>query len=57
MTRTITAKDGQQFSTRLEKVGKHWVVNLESDSFVARVPLTPFLATLLTAKVKKGMQA
>jgi hypothetical protein len=56
MTRTIITKDGQPVSTTLEKYGTHLVVLLESETFAARVPLTPFIAALLTAKVKKGIQ-
>ncbi len=53
MTRTIISKDGQPVSTKLEK-GFVW---LESESFAARVPLTPFIVTLLAAKVRKGITA
>ncbi len=57
MTRTIIAKDGQPISTKLEKVAAHWVVSLESNTFAARVPLTPFIASLLARKATKGVTA
>jgi hypothetical protein len=57
MTRTIIAQDGQPVSTKLEKVAAHWVVNLESETFAARVPLTPFIASLLARKASKGCVA
>ncbi len=52
-TRTIIAQDGQPISTKLEK-GFVW---LESETFVARVPLTPFIAALLAAKIQRGAKA
>ena len=57
ITRTITARDGEQFSTRLEKHGKQWVVLLEGDTFTARVPLSSFIASLLAKKAHKGCVA
>ncbi len=53
MTRTIISKDGQPVSTKLEK----GFVMLESETFTARVPLTPLVAALLAAKVRKGITA
>lgn len=57
MTRTIITKDSQPVSTKLEKVAAHWVVSLESETFTARVPLTPFIASLLARKANKGSVA
>ncbi len=57
MTRSITARDGEQFATRLIKHGTHWVVNLESETFKATLPLTPFLTALLVRKLEKGIKA
>jgi hypothetical protein len=57
MTRTIITQDGQPVGTKLEQHGSHLVAVLEFETFAARVPLTPFIATLLAAKVKKGIQA
>ena len=53
MTRVIIARDGQMVSTKLEK----GFVRLESETFTARVPLTPLIAALLAAKVRKGITA
>jgi hypothetical protein len=57
MTRTVTARDGEQFSTRLEQQGGAWSVAIEGETFAARVPLTPFIASLLAAKASKGCTA
>ena len=57
IARTVTARDGEQFSTRLEKHGKQWLVRLEGDTFAARVPLTSFIASLLARKASKGCVA
>jgi hypothetical protein len=55
--RTLTARDGEQFATQLIKHNGVWVVRLESDTFAACLPLTPFLASLLAKKASKGCVA
>ncbi len=59
ITRTCSgmARDGEHFSTRLEKHGAYWFVLLESDSIKAKLPLTSFLASLLAKKASKGCVA
>jgi hypothetical protein len=57
ITRTVTAKDGEPFATRLEQQGGAWSVAIEGETFAARVPLTPFIASLLAKKASKGCAA
>ncbi len=55
--RTLTTPDGQAFNSKLEKIGGDWFVHLEGESFAARVPLTPFIASLLAQKLRRSIQA
>ncbi len=55
--RTLTTPHGQAFNSKLEKIGGEWFVSLEGDCFAARVPLSPFIASLLARKASKEVKA
>jgi hypothetical protein len=57
VTRTVTARDGEQFATRLENQGGAWSVAIEGETFAARVPLTAHIVALLAKKASKGATA
>jgi hypothetical protein len=57
LTRTVTARDGEPFATRLEQQGGAWSVAIEGENFAALIPLTPLIASLLAAKASKGCSA
>jgi hypothetical protein len=57
LTRTMTARDGEPFATKLEQQGGAWWVLLEGDSFSCKLPLNRFLASLLARKASKGCAA
>jgi hypothetical protein len=57
MTRTVTARDGEPFATRLEQDRGAWSVAIEGETFAARVPLTAHIAALLAKKASQGVTA
>jgi hypothetical protein len=57
LPRTVTARDGEPFATRLEQDHGAWSVAIEGESFSARVPITPHIAALLAKKLSQSVTA